>query len=91
MNQLECHGWDLTSDSIKQNKMKELQQIDCNCSDCKFMVRNIEKTKAHKDTFEGLGFRDKLGYGYCDKFDKEVSFIPVTCQIHTQECFKHRK
>lgn len=69
----------------------DLQLIDCNCNDCIFMVRDSEKTKAHNDSFGGLGFRDKLQYGYCNKKKKGISFIPVTCQIDTQDCFKHRK
>jgi len=30
-------------------------------------------------------------YGKCLKFDKPVSFIPVVCQLETQDCFIHRK
>lgn len=33
----------------------------------------------------------KLQYGKCTKLNKDVVFTPATCQIHTQECFKHRK
>jgi hypothetical protein len=32
-----------------------------------------------------------LHYGKCSKFDKQVYFIPNTCQIETQKCFEHRK
>jgi hypothetical protein len=32
-----------------------------------------------------------INYGYCDNFKKDVSFIPNTCQLHTKDCFKHRK
>lgn len=32
-----------------------------------------------------------LQYGTCTKFNKQVSFLPVTCQIETQHCFSHRK
>lgn len=38
--------------------------------------------------FEKVGL---LQYGTCKKFDKPVSFLPVTCQIETQHCFQHRK
>lgn len=31
------------------------------------------------------------GYGFCTKFQKDVDFIPATCQIHTQHCFEHRR
>lgn len=33
----------------------------------------------------------KISYGTCSKFNKDVSFLPNTCQIETQDCFVHRK
>lgn len=113
----------------------ELQKIDCNCNDCGFMARDIEKYKrsleSHKvwqfdyftvfknkliekakwwkDKFYDLEKWDSIlteadnmifqfnrneatiNYGYCHSLNKEVSFIPNTCQIETQKCFKHRK
>lgn len=67
-----------------------LQLIDCNCNDCLFMSRNLEKTKAHVDSYDGTGLMDRMAYGHCNKFDKQVTFIPVTCQVETQDCFEHR-
>jgi hypothetical protein len=32
-----------------------------------------------------------INYGYCTKFEKDVTFIPNHCQIETQHCFKHRR
>lgn len=32
-----------------------------------------------------------INYGHCQKLNKDVSFVPNTCQIDTQECFKHRR
>lgn len=49
------------------------------------MLRVANKMKFQ---FEKKGF---LQYGRCSKFDKQVSFVPMVCQIETQECFKHRK
>lgn len=69
----------------------ELQKIDCNCNDCKFMVRDFEKLKKHKESYNGTGLMDTIAYGNCTKLNKDVSFIPNTCQSNTQECFKHRK
>jgi len=69
----------------------ELQLVDCNCNDCVCMLRDSEKLKEHKKSYEGTGLMDGLQFGYCMKFDKEVSFLPNTCQIETQECFTHRK
>lgn len=118
----------------KEIQCYELQILDCNCNNCGYMVRNIEKfndslTKHHKwqlDYFNTIkdnlitkakwwlkkgnkethdlliGEADKMkfqfdkstcaiNYGTCSKLDKEVSFIPNTCQLETQSCFKHRK
>ena len=68
-----------------------LQKIDCNCNDCKFMVRDMEKLKIHKASYEGTGLMDNLQFGDCIKFQKQVSFIPNTCQLETQNCFEHRR
>lgn len=68
-----------------------LQKIDCNCNDCKFMMRDMEKLELHKQSYEGTGIMDRLAFGNCVKFDKPVSFIPMTCQLETQKCFEHRK
>ena len=61
-----------------------LQLIDCNCNDCIYMVRDLTR-------FPEKGKPYPINYGNCTKFDKKVSFIPNTCQIETQKCFKHRK
>jgi len=74
----------------------ELQKIDCNCNDCKYLVRDFEKYKS----FDHLYTNEKgqvtspshrLNYGNCQKLNKAVSFIPNTCQIETQHCFEHRR
>ena len=77
---------------IDKESILLLQKIDCNCNDCKFMVRNIEKFKSMTHLYKGdekASYR--LNYGHCTKFEKEVTFIPGNCQIQTQECFVHRK
>jgi hypothetical protein len=70
----------------------ELQKIDCNCNDCKFMNRDFEKLKSFNHIYEG---REKasyrINYGKCNALDKDVSFIPNHCQIETQNCFIHRR
>ena len=126
-----------------------LQKIDCNCNDCVFMIRNVDRFKQsliqHEkwqlDYFntiknnllkkakwwtevagkkaqeegnkiklaecvrksknligeaESMRFQfDKstcsIQYGTCSKFSKDVSFIPNTCQLDTQQCFSHRR
>lgn len=108
----------------------ELQLIDCNCNDCKHMVRDFdtyrkweqwnkelqekkfERKKAEafrianecedqqgKKTLLAIANKmkfmfDKSGllqYGNCQKFSKQVSFIPGICQLETQQCFEHRR
>lgn len=89
---------------MNKESLYELQKIDCNCNDCKFMLRDIEKfKKIKKQTIERQKKEHKgnkpfqfkggamVGYGNCTKFNKEVSFIPNVCQIETQNCFEHRK
>lgn len=69
-----------------------LQQVDCNCNDCKFMVRDIDKMKSFNHLHIGQEKAShRCNYGQCTRFNKEVSFLPNTCQIETQLCFKHRK
>lgn len=69
----------------------QLQLIDCNCNDCLFMKRDQVKLAAHKASYKGTGLMDRLNFGLCRRFKKPVSFIPVTCQIETQKCFRHKK
>lgn len=33
----------------------------------------------------------RINFGHCNKFAKDVTFIPGVCQLETQECFKHRR
>lgn len=72
-----------------------LQQIDCNCNDCKHMQRDIEKYKSFDHLYTENGKvtnpSHRLLYGNCLKLGKAVSFLANTCQIETQKCFEHRK
>ncbi len=69
----------------------ERQLIDCNCNDCKHMIRDHEKLNKHRDSYKGTGLSDNLQFGNCSKLNKPVVFSPNTCQIETQGCFEHRK
>jgi hypothetical protein len=72
----------------------ELQNIDCNCNNCKFMIRDFEtkkfwdNTETHKDQ---VNASHRINYGNCSKLNKPVSFIPNTCQLETQQCFENRR
>ena len=70
----------------------EIQKIDCNCNDCKFMTRNFDKMKSFDYLHKGQEKAShRINYGNCTKLNKEVSFIPNTCQLETQSCFIHRR
>ena len=70
----------------------ELQNIDCNCNDCAFMNRDFERMKSFDHLHKGQEKAShRVNYGDCSKLNKPISFIPNTCQIETQQCFKHRK
>jgi hypothetical protein len=69
---------------MNKESIYELQLIDCNCNDCKFMQRDLSKPPTK-------GQAAKINYGQCLKFDKPVTFIPAVCQLDTQNCFEHRK
>lgn len=69
-----------------------LQKIDCNCNDCIYMVRDFNKMKSFDFLHVGQEKAShRVNYGHCNKFNKSVSFIPNTCQLETQNCFKHRR
>jgi len=73
-----------------------LQKIDCNCNDCKFMIRDFDKYKSFDNLYTNergqvTSPSHRINYGYCSKLDKPVSFIANVCQLETQSCFEHRK
>lgn len=70
----------------------EFQKIDCNCNDCIFMKRDIEKFKSN-DYLYGNDKKAsyRINYGDCTKLNKPVTFIPGNCQLNTQICFTHRR
>lgn len=70
---------------LSKESQVELQKIDCNCNDCFFLERDIAQTNTQK------GKAAPIFEGNCKKFEKRVSFMPGVCQLHTQECFLHRK
>jgi len=122
---------------MDKESLYQYQKIDCNCNDCGFMARDMDKFKhsislhhkwqlmyfdtikqnlldkadwwetniikpskdkainlrkeANKMRFQFDKKQIAINYGYCDNLKKDVSFIPNTCQLDTQECFTHRK
>ena len=73
---------------MDKDSIYELQKIDCNCNNCFWFARDIEKTKL-KNTNDKI-VANKIHYGECKKFNKAVGEIANICLIHTQQCFEHR-
>jgi hypothetical protein len=70
----------------------ELEKIDCNCNDCKHLLRDIAKFNSFNHLHLGEEkARHRVNYGRCLSLNKKVSFIPGVCQPQTQECFEHRR
>src|SRR5687767_5280445 len=52
--------------------------------------RKADPLVASQMKFQFNRIECRINYGFCAKYNKEVSFIPDTCQLETQHCFKHR-
>ena len=81
---------------MNKESILELQLIDCNCNDCKFMQRDFEAYKSHDNLYKNsvgqvTNPSYRVNYGNCSHFNKPVTFIPNICQPENQSCFKHRK
>lgn len=74
---------------MDKESLYELQKIDCNCNDCFFFNRDIEKIYANNTNPQIR--KNKIFYGYCVKLSKEVAEMGNIALLHTQECFSHRK
>jgi len=72
-----------------QESIYELKRVDCNCNDCYYFERNIEKTKVNNTNPSIVAH--KIHYGTCRQFNKEVAEIANICLLHTQDCFVFRK
>ncbi len=77
---------------MDKESLIKLQKVDCNCNDCRYMVRNFERMKGWDWMHVGQEKAShRVNYGDCAKLDKPVTFLPNTCQIETQGCFSHRR
>ena len=74
---------------MDKESIYELQKIDCNCNNCGYFVRDIPKTQLMNTNPQIVA--NKIHYGECSKFGKEVKEIANICLLHTQNCFIHRK
>lgn len=67
----------------------ELQNLDCNCNNCKWFIRDVEKTKLNNTNDKIVA--NKVHYGTCGKFNKPVAEIANILLLHTQNCFENRR
>lgn len=62
------------------NDIIDLEKLDCNCNECVFMERDLEKFHRYDALYDKLhgGHKQswRIHYGKCIKFDKEVQFTP---------------
>lgn len=73
---------------MDKQSLYELQKIDCNCNNCAYFERDIEKTKLLNTNPKIKA--NKIHYGKCIALKKEVAEIANICLLHTQICFIHR-
>jgi len=78
---------------MNKESVIELQRIDCNCNDCAFMVRDLEKMRSFDHLYpKDRGKRCRINYGQCTKKAEPVSFIPNhNMTVENRDCFKHRR
>lgn len=85
---------------VKDRKEKEIKNtintLIKNKDVIKDADRKIDKQKNKlklllSEKYGYQGRKSPNNYGVCCKFNKQVTFIPNTCQIETQLCFEHRR
>lgn len=74
---------------LDKDSIFELQKVDANCNNCISFLRDIEKTQ-RLNTNTHIK-QNKVHYGTCSKFCKDVGEIANITLLHTQKCFTHRK
>lgn len=81
--------WQLDYFEGIQNKLFKKANEHKEKGDLKLFETLTKEAKAMKFQFDKK--QCLINYGRCSKFDKDVSFIPNTLQLETQECFEHRR
>ena len=82
------------AENIKDLELKIQKLIDeKDFSKVKDMQFSVKDLKRQLSKIKYLFNKDylMLNFGKCTKLNKDVSFIPNTCQIDTQNCFEHRR
>lgn len=69
----------LITSAFEWKQKGELEKHNALLKEAKQLKFQFDKTSA------------SIHYGFCSKLKKDISFLPNTCQLHTQQCFLHRK
>lgn len=90
-NSLEIHHkWQLDYfEKIKQKKIEKAKwwkDVKGDLEKWNDLLMEAEAMRFQFDKKEAM-----INYGNCKKKNTAVSFIPNTCQIENQQCFKHRR
>ena len=77
---------------MDKESIYELQKIDCNCNDCKFMTRDFDKFKQSKEWHYNLqhNYYTMIKHKTNDKSLK-FEFDSSACSIHYGKCSKLSK
>lgn len=82
------HLWQIDYFLTVRKKMVERGRFWIKKGDIEKGEKLLKEAKEMKFQYSNTSF---INYGYCTKLEKDVSFIPNTCQLETQECFEHRR
>lgn len=84
--------WELFHKDLQQKefdkKKSDAFRIANECQDEKGKITLLSIANKMNFMFDKGGL---IQYGDCKKFNKPVSFLVGTCQLETQQCFKHRR
>ena len=82
------HKWQFDYFNIIKNKLISKGEQWIKDGDEKKGNLLFKEAKEMKFVYQNTSY---INYGHCSKLNKDVSFIPNTCQLETQACFIHRK
>lgn len=85
---------------VKDRKAKTIQTAINSLVKHQDIIEDAErKIQKHKNKLKELlsekygyqGRKSPNQYGVCCKFNKQITFLPNTLQLETQDCFEHRR
>lgn len=93
---MECNIFDYVCGELQLNEFENRKNKLSKIVDAFYRSNELDKGLTAENQLGKMKFQfDKkqaaINYGQCSKLNKSISFIPETCQLHTQECFEHRK